>query len=225
MSKLLAKQFVKPKPGWIARLFGDKESSYNYNVEKVESIDCGGFFEKHNLLRVFVADLFLEGVVLPGSKSYGNFAYDGERLLYLHGKPATRKPRMQELLQAEGKPLELCDPEKLGELFISCLLRRKNEYHALIVSTDSLRSYDSPRNIYKVDEQVLEKIAEQIRAPAIVGDTHSGWKLNVVTVSGWMDRKNNLSAIEFSITPTFEISTVQVNLSRRIFAQSPSLKY
>lgn len=85
-------------------------------------------------------------------------------------------------------------------------------------SNDVLRGYE-------VDKAELGKVSDKIQPPAITGSSQHGWKLSAVTIHGWMHQKNFLSAIEFRISPNFEIAHSQTELSKRIFSAMPAVMY
>ncbi len=222
---LLQQQFVKPKRTWFQRLMRDEEN-WNCQVDSLYAFNDGGFFERNRLLRVSVNDLFLEEVCLPGRRTVGIFAYDSTRLLYLQGDPATRANRLQELLTSENRPLDDADAEKLGRLFSTCLLDRRNDTHDVILSLTNLNEYGrSVGQPYTVDSKEVEKISDRLSPPAIIGSTERGWRLSVVTVFGWKHNKEHLILNEFRITPDFEITVTQKVLSKCIFSQMPTLRY
>ncbi|MGD9683905.1 MAG: hypothetical protein AB7W16_22280 [Candidatus Obscuribacterales bacterium] len=222
---LLDEQFSEPASRYFFGLFQRGPVEIASSIEDIEPFEDGGFFERNRLFTIRARDVRLEGACLPAGGTYGVFAYDGQRLLYLQGNPKTRAERLGELLASEGKPLDSGDPARLASLFFECLYREGNDSHELIPSEEALLSYQQLEFPYEVNKKELPKVSERLKPPAIVDDGVHGWRISALSVHGWMHRKTTLSETDIAVSRDFKVTHRQTALSKAIFSSTPGLRY
>lgn len=208
----------------MSRLLGSSRESA-YAIRRIIPFDDGGFFSRTSVFEIYASSDLLEGHVLPSGGTFGLFAVGDAGFLYLN----RNSKAIESLLHEEGRPLNEGNPRALARLFSEALLREGNRSADVVSSVEDIASYggvgEHLAGQYEVNASELDRIRPTVRAPSIVDDGPSGWRLEYCAVYGWMHDKTTLTRQQFNVDREFRLKRETNILSRRIFSRTPQVRY
>lgn len=219
LREFLRAQFPPQERGWLWRRSLEQ---LTYEVSTIELLEDEGFFRNCCVFWVTARERILEGSLMPLGGTYGLFALGASGLSYLHH----RKENLESLFREEGRSLEECPPLVLASLLAEALGRKCNSSHDVLRSAEHLAKYnEGTLEACKVNSRELERVRPSLMPPMVVGNAKTGWKVEFVSVFGWMHEKQTLMHHRYRFDPDFRIEQEHQILSRKIFKSVPGIMY
>jgi len=221
VTKIANKKTKKEIGSKIKVLFDDQ----SIEVLSIESFNFLKVFSNYKLLRIFIYPRILEHVVLPGGPSYGMFAYDGDKLLYLNKD----NNNLGEILWEE-KHISKVDrtPETLAMALILCKISYGQTNYFPVNNIQDISDYEKDESAfgeYVVDHEKIEKHKDVIASPHWE-DKGKTKDLVFYVLSGWMHEINTL----LKITASFDKQSSYIEIKKevvqdKVFKQTPYMMY
>lgn len=219
LREFLRAQFPPRKRGWPWRRSLEQLS---YEVSTIELLEDAGFFRACCVFQVTAFERILEGSLIPFGGTFGLFALGAGGFSYLHH----RKENLEAVFREEGRPLEEFAPVVLASLLAEALGRKCNSSHDVLRSAEHLVKYnEGTLEACKVNPRELERFRSSLVPPTVVGNAKTGWKVEFVSVFGWMHLKQKLIRHRYRFDPDFRIEYEHQILSRKIFKSVPTIMY
>lgn len=194
-------------------------------IEQIESLDDLRIFHNYKLLRIFVHPWVLEHVSLPDGPSYGMFAYNKEKLLYLNHDNNNLANILWEEKFISAKDFK---PQTVAEVLILCQIPERQVFSDLVNSIQDVLDYEKGKDSiegYVVDKEKLRKYKDTI-VPPHWEDKEKTEDLVFFVLSGWMHKTKNLIRIIATFDKYSPSLTIRKEiLEDNIFKEIPDIKY
>ncbi|MFP2926685.1 hypothetical protein ACLESO_16050 [Pyxidicoccus sp. 3LG] len=224
LEEFLRARFPPPRFRFFSPIRGDSDEE-RYQAWRLDPFKDRGGLVRSRVFSLGVNGLFLEGRMLPSGGSFGTFAVGPQGFSYL-----TRQPQAVEaLLREESRPLECWMPYVLASLFAGTLGAKGNSRQQVLKSPGSIRTLGwirhCGRRAYQLDRNEWARVRARVCPPALESEGEAGWRLEFCVIEGWMHEIQRLARWTYLISRDYRLTRKEEVLTRRLFDETPSVRY